>query len=375
MINSLFNLKMQRYVKCKMWKKWQLFHATDFQSLMYPCFIFSSVLGIFPYRINGSIFEISKQRYILSTVILCALCIYELVLLYMINIAGIITFKHITKTLERNCFYILGNFIAIVTYIFSGSRMHLLQTIMDISSRLPYNSYQKLSRFIHTKDIFGFFFLIALFTFYHANLDLNNWYKIFTPYIYLLTFQMDMLYMNCVHVLKACFKRINDNLINLREHIVNDESHLPRHIYHKHRNSFLLMELKALKKQHLAISDTVQMLNMVFSLQLLATIIMTFAILTFQLYFYIVHWETGIVMNKMQGIIHDIFSIVCMTYFTIKMISIIWVCETGKDQAIKIGITVHDLLNNSCDKQITDEVIKKINLYFYVCLKIFRLLI
>lgn len=355
-----------------MWKKWQLFHATDFQSLMYPCFIFSSMLGIFPYKINGSTFEISKRRYILSTIIICVVCIYELVLLYMIDIAGMIKFKDITKTLERNCFYMLTNFIAVVTYIFSGPRMHLLQTIMDISSKLPFNSYKNLSRLIHAKDIFGFFFLIALITFYYVNLDANNWHKLFTPYLILLTFQVDMLYMNCVHVLKACFKRINDNLINLRQHIVNDESHLPS-IYHKHRN-LLLMELKTLKKQHLAISDTIQMLNMVFSLQLLATIVLTFALLTFQLYFYIIHWQAGILMNKIRGVVFDLFSLMCMTYHAIKMISIIWICETGKVQAIKIGITVHDLLNNSSDKQINDEVIKKMKLYFHTCLKIFRLL-
>jgi len=31
-------------------------------------------------------------------------------------------------------------------------------------------------------------------------------------YIYLVVLQMDMLYMNCVCILKACFKEINDNL-------------------------------------------------------------------------------------------------------------------------------------------------------------------
>jgi len=348
--------KIQGSAKYKTWKKWQLFQATDFQSLMYPCFTFCRVLGIFPYKINGSIFETSKQRYILPTVVLCTLCIYEIGVLYEIDIAGTITFKGVPKTLERNCFYMLGNFIAVVTYILSDPRMHLLQTIMNISTKLSINSYQKLSRLIHIKDILGFFFLIGYAIFYYSTLNFNTLHKAFVPYIHLLVFQMDMLYMNCVCILKTCFQRVNDNLINLREH-VNDEPHCLRQIYHEHRNSFLLIsELKALKKEHLVISDTVQMLNTIFSLQLLATIVMTFAELTFQLYFYIMQWRIGMLVSNMSNQSYDLFLIVSITYYSIKMVLIVWACETGKDQAIKIGITVHDLLNNTSDEQIKDEV-------------------
>jgi len=46
-------------------------------------------------------------------------------------------------------------------------------------------------------------------------------------YLHLLTFQMGMLYINCVCVLKACFKDINDNLENLRKLVMNN---IPRWI-------------------------------------------------------------------------------------------------------------------------------------------------
>ncbi|XP_024884597.1 putative gustatory receptor 28b [Temnothorax curvispinosus] len=156
--------------------------------------------------------------------------------------------------------------------------------------------------------------------------------------------------------LKACFKKIDDNLKDLRELVVNDEPHLLRRIYHEHRNPFLLMELKALKKQHLAVSDAVQMLNMIFSLQLLATIIMTFAELTFQLYFFIMHWKIGMLMSNLSDSLYDVYLMVSMTYYSIKIMLIVWACETGKDQAMKISITVHDLLNNTSDDQIRDEL-------------------
>ena len=146
-----------------MWKKWQLFYATDFQSLMHPCFTFCRILGIFLYRNNASTFETTKQRCILTTVIINTLCIYELGILCRINIIGI-NFNIVGFTFERNCFFTLNGFIVIITYILNGSR-HLLQNIMEISLRLPPDSYRKLSKLIHAKDIFGFFFLIGQTTF------------------------------------------------------------------------------------------------------------------------------------------------------------------------------------------------------------------
>jgi len=37
----------------------------------------------------------------------------------------------------------------------------------------------------------------------------------------------------------------------------------------------------------------------------------------------------------------------------------VWACETGKNEAIKIGTTIHDILNSIRDVQIKDEVVKK----------------
>ncbi|XP_011705891.1 PREDICTED: putative gustatory receptor 28b [Wasmannia auropunctata] len=230
---------------------------------------------------------------------------------------------------------------------------------MNVSSNLPPDSYEKLSRLMHTKDIFSFFVLIIAAIIYYLKLNFDTWYKAHAPYITMLLCQMDMLYVNCVCVLKACFKKIDDNLTNLRELVVNDEPHLLRRIYHEHRNSFLLMELRALKKQHRAINDTVQMLNTIFSLQLLATIILTFIELTFHLYHHVTRWKDNIEklgMNNIGGQLFDLFSIISMIYYSVKIILIVWVCETGKDRSVKIGITVHDLLNNISDKKLKVEL-------------------
>lgn len=248
-------------------KKWRPFQATDFQSLIHPCFIFCHILGIFPYKIKASIFEMSKPRYILSTVVICVVCVYELMLLHDLNITGKVDFGDIPMAFEGNCYYILSSFIAIVTYILSSPRKRLLQTIMDVSSKLPSDTYKKLSRLIHAKDIFSFVFLLVVMMIIYNKLKFNLILELYTIYVSLIVFQMDMLYLNCVCVLTACFKRLNDNLANLQKPDVKDVPHL---INQKQGNLFLLMELKTLKKQHLMISETVQMLNLVFNLQLLA---------------------------------------------------------------------------------------------------------
>lgn len=347
-----------REAKGKVQKKWRPFRATDFQSLMYPCFIFCRVLGIFPYKINASAFEISKPYYVTSTIVIGIVSVYVLAILYQIDISSTLKYEGVPGALQCNCYFVLGGFIAVITYLMSKPRKHLLQTTMEISTKLPPESYQKLSRLIHAKDIFGFFFLLGQTPNCFSESIGDSLLKVLGIYITLLVFQMDMLYMNCVCVLRACFKRINDNLVNLRELVVSDEPHLLRRVYHEQRNPFLLMELKALKKRHLMVSDTVQMLNAIFSLQLLTTIVMTFAEITFSLYFYIVQWQEGVAIIDLQKQIWFAYYITSITYYSIKIAFIVWACDTGKDQALQIGTTVHDVLISTSDKQIKDEVVQ-----------------
>ncbi|XP_018369808.1 PREDICTED: putative gustatory receptor 28b [Trachymyrmex cornetzi] len=171
-------------------------------------------------------------------------------------------------------------------------------------------------------------------------------------YIAIIVFQMDMLYMNCVCVLKACFKEINDTLENLRVLMMNDIS---KPIYHVQRHPFMLTELKALKKQHLMVSGTVKMLNIIFSLQLLVTIVIVFKQITFFLYFHIVQWQDGLSINLDKQIRNEFFVSYIM-YYLIRITLIVWACETGKNQAVKIGTTVHDMFNTISDEQIKYEL-------------------
>ncbi|XP_071637222.1 uncharacterized protein [Temnothorax longispinosus] len=250
-------------------KIWQLFHATDFESLMYPCFMFYRILGIFPYKINASTIKICKPRYILSTIIIGVFCVLELIKLYDLNISkkSLLKDSETNKILHENSFSIIGVFMAVIAFILSGPRMRFLQTLLELSLKLPSESYQKLSRLIHVKDILGFFFLVVILLMYMIRVQYSVWRQFLVSYIYLLTFQMDMLYMNCVCILKACFKQINDNLVNLRKVVTNG-----------------------------------------------------------------------------------------VTFLSIKLVLIVWACETGKNQAMEISSTVHDVFNSASNKQIKYEM-------------------
>ncbi|XP_012063708.1 PREDICTED: uncharacterized protein LOC105627039 [Atta cephalotes] len=128
-------------------------------------------------------------------------------------------------------------------------------------------------------------------------------------------------------------------------------------------NPFLLMELKALEKQYLMISNTVQMLNLTFSLQLLCSIILTICEVTFNLYFYITKWCISTLRNDDEDFISKMYKDFWFWYFLIsiiyqflKMASIIWACETGKNQALKIGTTIHIVFNSINDENVKNEL-------------------
>ncbi|XP_071563981.1 uncharacterized protein [Temnothorax nylanderi] len=355
MFNS--SLKFQGFKEKRKGKIWQLFRATDFVSLMYPCFWFCRILGIFPYKINASTIKTCKPRYILSTIIICVFCILELINLSDVNSSKnyVVENVEIPEILDFNFFYIVGGFIVLTTFILSGPRMRLLQTILELSLKLPPKSYQNLSRLIHAKDIIGFFFLVVTL-WIDISLDPNVLRNSLVIYITMLVLQMDMLYMNCVCILKACFKQINDNLVNLRKIVTNGEPYLLSGTYHKQRIPFLLMEIIALKKRHLAINDAVQMLKMVFSLHLLSTILMTFTEITFDLYYYLMKLHGVEPLSKEEIQIYYNICITAVTYYFIKLVLIVWACETGKNQAMEISTTVHEVFNSASNEQIKYEL-------------------
>jgi len=165
---------------------------------------------------------------------------------------------------------------------------------------------------------------------------------------------MDMLYINCVCLLKTSFKDVNNNLQQMQELIINSE-YVPMLFYYKQRNPFLIMKLKILKKQHMMISNTVQMLNTIFSVQLLASMIIIFGQMSLDLYIHLFQWQIDGLFINLNGQFSK-FILSDIIYYIIKLALIVWACETCKNQAQEIRTTIHDVLNSAKDEQIKNEV-------------------
>ncbi|KAL0132256.1 hypothetical protein PUN28_000206 [Cardiocondyla obscurior] len=355
MFNSSSNLEERKKSKRK-GKIWQLFRATDFQSLMYPCFVISRILGIFPYKISASNVEICPSCYMLSTAVVCVYGTLQLVILYDMNVAKNILFQTVTRRLERNSFYIFGAFITVTTFILNKPRMRFLRSILKHSLKLSPVSYQHMSKLIHLKDICGFFFVLISLVYSLMEMHFSLLRKWAIVYLNLVMYQMDMLYMNCVCVLKACFKQINDSLTHIREVAMNGEPYILNDTGYKQRNQFLLIEIEAVKKQHQAVSEAVHTLETIFSLQLITMAVMTFTQITFNLYFIITQMKSSISISDYEKSIYYSYSILITAYHLIKIMLIVWACETGKRQAMEIAITVHEIFNSTSNEQIKYEL-------------------
>jgi len=141
-----------------------LFHATDFQSLMYPNFIISEILGIFT-ELRLHLLKLINALYgFLWIFILCVICVYELTMLYELNLCKkikidiLIGLSRRISPIYMNCFW-------------RSSLMPWVRKCvyfrLQIFLRDCHRSHKKLSKLIHAKDIFGFFFhfWLALITF------------------------------------------------------------------------------------------------------------------------------------------------------------------------------------------------------------------
>jgi len=100
-----------------------------------------------------------------------------------------------------------------------------------------------------------------------------------------------------------------------------------------------------------------KMLNIIFSPQLLATLVLTFTEITFELYKHLIQWQDELSFI-LDDEIDDVFFLMSIGYEFLKIILIVWTCETNKNRALEISTTVHDVLNCTSDEQIKEEVSK-----------------
>ncbi|XP_043259892.1 uncharacterized protein LOC122401677 [Colletes gigas] len=340
-------------------KTWKLFHATDFDSLMYPNFCISLALGLFPYKWESTRYVLSRKRFVCSVATIPILVGLMLFLLYEMNF-GNLSYSALTSKIDTNFVLIFYVMATVVMQCCSLSRLHVIKNLLEASQILSPKDFNDLAKLFHTKDILGFLFLaIHLPNCFKGNAYVTARHLTFL-YLMIVNFLLDMSYMNCVCVLKACFKKVNECLEQLNKSSTNDVSvsEIPwveKAPGNKHRNTLLLTKLKSLLEKHLQISDVVQLLNNTFLVKIVTLVITTFIIVTFNSYFVILRMYRSFGQH-LQPQFWYIQFLSSILYEMSKFMMLIWACETAKNEALKIGTTVHDARSNTTDTLMKHEL-------------------
>ncbi|XP_076629969.1 uncharacterized protein LOC143346096 [Colletes latitarsis] len=340
-------------------RTWRLLRATDFESLMCFNFCMNLVFGLFPYKYESSKYVFSRIRFVYSTLILLIFIAVLSVTIYQVNF-GSLMYYNTPGTLLANFSLFLGGFDVVVMYILTRLTLCLLQNISRMSQILSPKDFNDLAKLFHTKDIFGLLFLaVHLPNCFKENVYLTVRHLTFL-YLVTVSFLLDMYYMNCVCVLKACFRKVNENLEELNKPWTKDElqsntsmtDEAPRD---EQGNTLLLMKVKNLEKKHLCISDVVQLLNKTFLVHIVILTVTTFTVITFNLYFFLLRLNENFIVDLTTQFSYVQF-LPSAFYAMIKFMMLIWACETAKNQAREIGATIHDVFSNATDRLVKYEL-------------------
>lgn len=336
--------------KLKKHKIWKIFKVTDFNSLMFPCFFICGIIGYFPYKWRRPVYLFSKTRFVISTFILLLSIFIWFNLFYQLNFTDIIK-KNTTEVIHENMYALLIGIGIITMHILSSTRLCMIQNLLKISSILSEKDFNDLAKRIHKKDILGFLFILI-----HlpncSKSDIHVTLRNVTHlYILFINFSVDMLYINCIWVLKVCFKKLNKSIHELKKFRSGNDLRVETIVQQK--NSLLLIKLKHLEEKHLEISDVVQLVNDTFIIHIIVLVITTFSTITFNLYFFLLKMYSPKTENIKFWFIPNLAPAL---FFFIKFAMIIWICESTTNEAKKIKWTLYDAFSDSTDPMVRREV-------------------
>ncbi|KAK1121035.1 hypothetical protein K0M31_010816 [Melipona bicolor] len=116
------------------------------------------------------------------------------------------------------------------------------------------------------------------------------------------------------------------------------------------KNPMLLTKLRTLKKQHLEMSEVVQLLNDSLSTQIEWVLSLYFVDVTFNIYKFVALYSGTFE-------IESFLSVLCYAiFYTAHIIVIVLIIEITKGQIRKIGSNIHQVLVHTFDEQVTTEL-------------------
>ena len=332
----------------KLWLSLSYFRS--YTSVIYISAFLNRFVGFLPFKFESSKFVYSKLYFVFSTIsiiiyLLCILCS-----LYTINFIINADKANVSFTLHSNFLMSFGSMIFISAYVKSRSVIQAINRISNVSYVVSPEIFREIARNIFIKDTL---LLTPLLIFFPRVVEKDHILRFMCWCNFVGPFMLIILYMNSVYVLNICFKYINDSLVKVKEILINDEPHLLRRVYHMQKNPMLLTNLRTLKKQHLEMSEVVQLLNDSFSTQIESVLSLYFVDVTFNIYKFVALYS-----GTFESFFSESFmSVLCYAiFYTAHIVVIVSIIEITKGQIRRIGSNIHQVLVDTFDEQVTTEV-------------------
>ncbi|XP_050488204.1 uncharacterized protein LOC126872368 isoform X2 [Bombus huntii] len=305
------------------------------------------LMGFLPYKLESSKLVYSKSYFVFSTISIIIYSICVIISLLQVNFFSMHLSTFANK-LHISFIFLCGPVIFISAYAKNQSMIRAIDGISNVSRILSSETWHKMATRIVIKDIL---ILIPQMCYIPVIIFYSNFIFGYTCwYTFFGVIALISLYTNNVYVLNACFKYINDSLVQVKEILVNDEPHLLRRVYHMQKNPILLTKLRTLKKQHLEMSELVQLLNSTCSMQIEATFTIMVIDITFNMYNHL------ILFNEVGKTRSFSFALIFAILYTVYVIITVSIVETTRSQMTKIGSSVHRILVHTFDEQVTTEL-------------------
>lgn len=317
---------------------------------MYPYVLLCSIAGFFPGKIESSKYVFSGKSFIWSTIVMVAYTGCVLGSVYSYNFLEIR--RELAIDLHFHGILQLGSMTLFISYVVSRSRIQSFESVSDLSRMLPSQIFRQMGRWMYIKDVihvapFICDLLLALcnIVFTPSLIKFTLWFTFFMIVL------LNKLFINSLYVLTACFEKINESLMELKELLITDQPHLLRRVYHTQKNPVLLRKVKTLKKRHLEVSKVFHLLTDTFTLGITGTITLIIFDVTFNVYKCIVKTSDGRPFEETTSLPYWYAAF----YFTYLM-SIVYTCEVIKSQAKAVAINIHRILITTSDEELSQEV-------------------
>ncbi|XP_076643616.1 uncharacterized protein LOC143353868 [Halictus rubicundus] len=265
------------------------------------------------------------------------------------------TFRSQLRYFHVNLHFLMMAISILTTYATTYSRLNVLQKMLKLTRMLTRQDFNSLAKFVHIKDIVFIIYHTVFFLFFAT-----EWKTLLlhlgTVYLGGASIAGQIFYVNCVRLLGACFKKVNEHLKQLDKSLKNHHPQLERTKSQSYgQRILLLMEVKHCEGLHHEICDTVEMLNNAFRDTIIIFTTTTFTTITLNLYFSM-QWMSKNELPGVSDFTDRLTSSLSVMYMGAKFLLLIYVCEAATTEAMGITTTIHKVAADCTDSTVRREL-------------------